>query len=460
MTQPVSSVTAVLPKDTVYTVNDSDVKVVDGRPSLLVDEIVSTDNSASGSDYRGVLVDKAVKLVGEGFQNVATQAKYLDLVDAANGNTWIQTDSNVTIYWPYPQGTDANTKFRLVHFDGLDREMTADEVMDAINKNEPVVVKDLVTDQYGIRFETDSFVFPSKYFIRIGTVCLMYVMITLSLNLMVGYMGQMSFGHAAFMGIGAYTAAILTTTYDVPFFVAFILAGVVAGLFGLLLGLPVLKLKGYYFTIITMVFCEIVRVVELNWMSLTRGPLGIMAIPKPSFLGFEITTPRQFYFMILVLVALSTLVVSNLMKSRVGYAILAIRDDELAAEAMGIHVFRYKMIVFILSSLLVGLAGAFYATYTSYIDPSSFAAAQSNDMLVMVIFGGLGNTVGSFIGAISLSILPEALRDLAQYRQLIYGVLLVLLMMVKPQGLLGDINFKYIRQRMEHREKSKEAANE
>lgn len=233
------------------------------------------------------------------------------------------------------------------------------------------------------------FVFPSKYFIRIGTVCLMYVMITLSLNLMVGYMGQMSFGHAAFMGIGAYTAAILTTTYDVPFFVAFILAGVVAGLFGLLLGLPVLKLKGYYFTIITMVFCEIVRVVELNWMSLTRGPLGIMAIPKPSFLGFEITTPRQFYFMILVLVALSTLVVSNLMKSRVGYAILAIRDDELAAEAMGIHVFRYKMIVFILSSLLVGLAGAFYATYTSYIDPSSFAAAQSNDMLVMVIFGGL-----------------------------------------------------------------------
>lgn len=106
VTQPVSSVTAVLPKDTVYTVNDSDVKVVDGRPSLLVDEIVSTDNSASGSDYRGVLVDKAVKLVGEGFQNVATQAKYLDLVDAANGNTWIQTDSNVTIYWPYPQGTD------------------------------------------------------------------------------------------------------------------------------------------------------------------------------------------------------------------------------------------------------------------------------------------------------------------------------------------------------------------
>lgn len=292
------------------------------------------------------------------------------------------------------------------------------------------------------------FVFPDKYVIRIATVSLLYVMITLSLNMMVGFLGQMSFGHAAFYGIGAYTAAILTTTCDVPFLAAFAAAGIVAGLFGLLLGLPVLKLKGYYFTIITMVFCEIIRVVELNWMSLTRGPLGIMAIPKPEIFGFIFNTPQRLYFFILVMVILCTLVVHNLMNSRIGYAILAIRDDELAAEAMGIPVFRYKMVVFIISSMMVGLAGAFYAVYTSYIDPSSFAAAQSNNMLVMVIFGGLGNTVGSYIGAIVLTVLPELLRGLAQYRQLIYGVLLVVLMMVKPQGLLGDVNFKYIRQRM------------
>ena len=292
------------------------------------------------------------------------------------------------------------------------------------------------------------FAFPSKYVIRIGTVCLMYIMITLSLNLMVGYLGQMSFGHAAFMGIGAYTAAILMTTCKLPFLLSFAAAGVVAGLFGLLLGLPVLKLKGYYFTIITMVFCEIIRVVELNWMSLTRGPLGIMNIPKPEIFGFTVSSPIQFYFMMVVLVALSTLVVRNLMNSRVGNAILAIRDDELAASAMGIPVFRYKMVVFVISSMLVGLAGAFYATYTRYIDPSSFSGTQSNEMLVMVIFGGLGNIVGSFIGAITLSVLPELLGDLMQYRQLIYGVLLVLLMMLKPQGLLGDVNFKYIRQRM------------
>lgn len=140
-------------------------------------------------------------------------------------------------------------------------------------------------------------VFPDKYVIRIGTLSLLFVMITLSLNLMVGFLGQMSFGHAAFYGIGAYTAAILTTTYQVPFLVAFVLAGVSAGLFGLLLGLPVLKLKGYYFTIITMVFCEIIRVVELNWMSLTRGPLGIMAIPKPKILGLPLRQPPETVFL-------------------------------------------------------------------------------------------------------------------------------------------------------------------
>ena len=154
-----------------------------------------------------------------------------------------------------------------------------------------------------------------------------------------------------------------------------------------------------------MVFCEIIRVVELNWMSLTRGPLGIMAIPKPKILGFLFDSPQRLYFFVLVMVVLSTLVVHNLMNSRIGYAILSIRDDELAAESMGIPVFRFKMVIFVISSMMVGLAGAFYAAYTSYIDPSSFAASQSNNMLVMVIFGGLGNVVGSFIGAIVLTVL-------------------------------------------------------
>ena len=293
--------------------------------------------------------------------------------------------------------------------------------------------------------------FASKYLVRIGTVCLMYTMLALSLNLMVGFLGQMSFGHAAFWGIGAYTAAILVTRIPgCPAIVSFTAAAVMAGAFGLLLGLPVLKLKGYYFTIITMVFCEIIRLIELNWMSLTRGSLGIMAIAKPSFFGMKITTPHQFYYLILALLVLTVVVINHIMTSSIGQAVLAIRDDELAAAAMGINVFKYKMMIFIVSSMLAGLAGAFYAQYTGYIDPSGFSGVQSNEMLVMVIFGGLGNVLGSFIGAIGLSILPEMLRGLMQYRMFIYGALLVGLMLVRPDGLLGNVNFKYIGQRAEN----------
>lgn len=136
------------------------------------------------------------------------------------------------------------------------------------------------------------------------------------------------------------------------------------------------------------------------------------------------------------------------MNSRIGNAIMAIRDDELAASAMGINVFKYKVMVFVIASMLAGVAGAFYAQYTGYIDPTNFSSVKSNEMLLMVIFGGLGSTFGSFVGAIVLTVIPELLRGLSIYRQLIYGVLLVVLMMVRPQGLFGSVNFKYLAQRL------------
>lgn len=292
------------------------------------------------------------------------------------------------------------------------------------------------------------FVFTSQYVVRIATIALMYVILALSLNLLSGMLGQMSFGHAAFWGIGAYTAAILCTKFGLPSHITFLAAICVAGMFGVLLGMPVLRLNGYYFTIVTMVFCEIVRIIELNWMSLTRGPLGIMAIPKPEFFGFVIQSQTQLYMLILVCVIVCGVAVHNIMNSRIGNAILAIRDDELAAESMGIPVFKYKVMVFVISSMMAGLAGAFYAQYTGYIDPTNFASTKSNEMLVMVIFGGLGSTFGSFLGAIVLSVIPEMLRGFALYRQLIYGMLLVVLMLVRPQGLFGSMNFKYLSQRM------------
>ena len=209
-----------------------------------------------------------------------------------------------------------------------------------------------------------------------------------------------------------------------------------------------MHLKGYYFTIVTMVFCQIVRIVEINWMSLTNGPLGIMAIPKISVFSYTIKTQPAYYYMILILLVLTTLLVNKIIHSRMGDAILAIRDDDLAAGAMGINVFKYKTLAIVIASMLAGVAGAFYAVYTSYIDPSCFTNAVSNNMLVMVIFGGLGNMFGSFLGATVLTILPEALRGFSEYRQMVFGAMLVILMLVRPEGLFGSVNFKYIGQRL------------
>ena len=197
-----------------------------------------------------------------------------------------------------------------------------------------------------------------------------------------------------------------------------------------------------------MVFCQIVRIVEINWMSLTNGPLGIMAIPKLSVFGYTIKTQPAYYYMILILLVLTTLLVNKIIHSRMGDAILAIRDDDLAAGAMGINVFKYKTLAIVIASMLAGVAGAFYAVYTSYIDPSCFTNAVSNNMLVMVIFGGLGNMFGSFLGATVLTILPEALRGFSEYRQMVFGAMLVILMLVRPEGLFGSVNFKYIGQRL------------
>jgi branched-chain amino acid transport system permease protein len=292
------------------------------------------------------------------------------------------------------------------------------------------------------------FVFSSMYTIRLGTVCMMYIMLALSLNLLTGIMGQMSFGHAAFWGIGAYTTAILATKMGLGSETLILASMVVAGIFGLLVGLPVLKLSGTYLTLVTLGFCEIIRMVELNWMDLTRGPLGIPGIPKPSFFGLQITSMTGIYFMIFVMMLITLFIVKSIVDSRVGLAVKAIRDDDLAATAMGVHVFRYKVMIFVISSMLAGAAGSFFAQYISYIDPTSFTTNASLEILVMVIFGGLGSIVGSVLGALSLTILPELLRGLMEYRMLLYGALIVVLMLLKPSGLLGEINFTYISQRL------------
>ena len=291
-------------------------------------------------------------------------------------------------------------------------------------------------------------IFSTRYLIRLGTMCLLNVAITLSLNLMTGYMGQMSFGHAAFYGIGAYTGALIVTRLGLGSGVGFLAAMLVSGMFGLLVALPVARLSGMFLTLVTLGFCEIVRMVELNWTSLTRGPLGIIGIAKPSFFGLEINSATGIYYLMLVLLLFTLFVIRSIIESRLGRAIKALRDDQLAATAMGVPVFRYKVMVFVISSMLAGLCGAFYAQYSNYIDPSLFTTSVSTEMLTMVIFGGLGSIAGSVIGAVVLTALPELLRGFMEYRMVFYGLLIIVLMLIQPKGLFGNINFKYIQQRM------------
>lgn len=290
------------------------------------------------------------------------------------------------------------------------------------------------------------FAVTNPYALRLAILSGIFIILSLSLNLLTGSAGQISLGHIAFYGIGAYTAAILSKNYGVNFIICMLAAMVISGLFGLLLGLPTLKLGGYYLAIVTLGFSEIVRLVEINWMDLTNGPLGIMSIPKPELFGISLSSPRAYYFLCLLLVVLTIVVIRNILDSRIGYALGTVRGDDNAAKFMGVNVFRYKIMAFILSAAMAGLAGAFFAQYVTFIDPTSFASDQSTLILIMIIFGGIGSIPGSIIGAVVLTLVPELLRDLMEYRMLIYGVVLVFMMLVRPQGLLGKVNFKHIRQ--------------
>ncbi|WRS28065.1 branched-chain amino acid ABC transporter permease [Oscillospiraceae bacterium MB08-C2-2] len=280
-------------------------------------------------------------------------------------------------------------------------------------------------------------VVQDQYVVRLGTLVLMYSALALSLNLITGFMGQVSLGHAAFFGVGAYTSAILSDRFEWPFLLTAFCAILVAACFGMLLGIPALKLSGSYLSIVTLGFCEIIRLVELNWIDLTRGPMGMTGIARPVIFGIKIKSGMSYYYLCLIILMIVTFVVMNMMHSHIGRAIMSVREDSIAASAMGVNVFRYKVMTFTISSGFAGLVGAFYAHYMRFIDPNAFNFEQSTSVLSMVILGGLGSIPGSFLGALLLSVIPELLRDLAEARMLIYGLVLVLMMMFRPKGILG-----------------------
>lgn len=280
----------------------------------------------------------------------------------------------------------------------------------------------------------------NSYIMRIFILIGIYTILSTSLNLLTGFTGQVSLGHAAFYGIGAYSSALLAMKLGMSFLPSSFLGAIIAAFFGFILGLPTLRLNGSYLSIVTLGFCEITRLIELNWMSVTRGPMGITGIPSPIILGMKIDTDRGYFYLIAVLTAITVFLIKNIIKSRTGRAMIAIREDELAAEAMGVNILKYKVMAFIVSAFFAGLAGAFYAHYVSFIDPQSFTFDESTQILSMVILGGMGSLMGSFLGTIMLVSIPEMLRDFAQYRMLIYGGVLVFMIVMRPDGIIGIFN--------------------
>ncbi len=275
------------------------------------------------------------------------------------------------------------------------------------------------------------------YLLRTSIVALLYVVLALSLNFVLGFAGQLSMGHSAFYAIGAYVTALLMVNFNMSFWIAFILSAIVAGIFGLLLGMPTLRLKGDYLAITTIGFGEILRLILVNWTEVTRGPAGIPGIPSPKIFGFIIKDNIGYYYIILLLAFFTIFISSRLLHSRLGQGFIAVRDDETAAEAMGINSTYLKILAFVLGAAIAGMAGSFFATFIHYVNPDNFTYMESVSILCMVVLGGLGSIPGVILGAILLTILPEALRGIATYRYAIYGLLLILMMINRPGGMIN-----------------------
>jgi len=285
-------------------------------------------------------------------------------------------------------------------------------------------------------------VFQNDYYRDVLTLTAMYAVLALGLNLVVGQVGLLNLGYVAFYAIGAYTYAILSTRYGLPFWPGLAVGAAASAFLALLIGLSTLKLRGDYFAIVTLGLGEITRIVLNNSDSLTGGPNGISGIGRPVLGSIVLITPLHFYYLILAIAVITVFAMDRLIASRVGRAWIAIREDEIAAEAMGLNTFRLKLLAFVVASSWAGAVGVFFAAKMAFVSPESFTFFESVMILCMVVLGGMGSIPGIILGAFLLITLPELLREFADYRMLGFGVALVLMMVFRPQGLLGTAKGK------------------
>lgn len=294
-----------------------------------------------------------------------------------------------------------------------------------------------------------ALIFPhifSTYQTNVMTTALMYVVLGLGLNIVVGLAGLLDLGFVAFYAVGAYSYALLNLHFGLGFWAVLPIGGLLAAMFGILLGFPVLRLRGDYLAIVTLGFGEIIRLILENWGEFSKGPSGISNISRPGFLGVDFSLDQSIlytYYLMILFVIVTIFVVNRLQDSRLGRAWIALREDEIACQAMGIDKRKTKLVAFSLGAFWAGIVGVMFAAKTTFINPASFTFLESAIILSIVVLGGMGSIVGVIFGALILILMPEYLRALSEYRMLAFGGILVCMMIFRPQGMISNIRRTY-----------------
>ena len=284
-----------------------------------------------------------------------------------------------------------------------------------------------------------------EYIIHILILIGVYGILAISLDLVIGFTGLLSIAHAAFFGMGAYTTAILMTQTGVGFFLSLVIGAIITAVGSLAIGGVLSKFRDDYYALGSLGFAVIVHSIFLNWQGVTRGPLGIPGVARPEVFGFALAENRWFLILVIVAAVLIYAAAQYLTKSQFGLALKAIRENEDTLQVFGFKTSKYKLAVFVIAAIMASIAGGIFASYISFIDPSSFVLFESIFIAAIIILGGLANSNGALLGAIILILLPELLRFVgfpsevaAQMRQLVYGLLLILMMLYRPQGIVGE----------------------
>lgn len=272
----------------------------------------------------------------------------------------------------------------------------------------------------------------SNYYMTLFAMMCIYAIAAMALNLLIGYGGQISVGHAGFLAVGGYTAAILSTKVGLPFLITLPLTGVITGIIGLLIGLPAVRLRGHFLAVATLGFGLSIPQIALNWDSLTGGYSGTF-VTKPSLLDTEF----KFYYVVALAIVLVTWMMYNIVRSPLGRAFVAIRESEVAAQAMGINVAFYKTVMFVISAFFTGFAGGLYAYWVGFVSPNDFTVVTSFLLLAMIVVGGLASLTGAIVGAVLFTLIPHFTSQFIGVTNLVIGAAMVLIILFRPQGLVS-----------------------